>query len=141
MSKEIELKHSFKYHYNNDEVEAKFITIAPFTMKQMHHVAPVKEIVMKALSKLAQSVDTSEVEVKAAQKDAEDIDSSGLIMVIAMNCGEGDLGRLYLYMKKLLTSGVAYIDGSEKLTGTYIDDLNPSDFENICGEYIGNFIT
>lgn len=147
--KEVELKHPFKYHYNGGEEDAKWITISAFTMKQLDKVAPVKEIAMKAMGKLVDNIDISAEDIeeakqakKEAKEDAENMDSQGLITVIAMNCGEGDLAKFYEHMKKLLTCGVAYINGSDvKLSGNYINDLNPSDFENLCGEYIGNFIT
>ena len=141
---DVELKHGFKYHFQNDEVEAKFITISAYTMKHMSMVAPVKEIVMKAMGKLVEGVELTadDVEAAKAKDDVSNIDSTGLMTVIAMNCGEGDLGKLMTYMEKLLGSGVAYIDGSDvKLNGTWIPSLNPTDFENLCGEYIGNFIT
>ncbi len=147
---DIELKHGFKYHHESEEVEAKFITISAFTMKQMSMVAPVKEIVMKSMAKLVEGVTLSAADVEEAEAsklkakaedDSKSVDSNGLMSIVAMNCGEGDLGKLFVYMGKLLTSGVAYIDGSDtKLSGTYINDLNPADFENLCGEYIGNFI-
>ena len=153
---DIELKHGFKYHYANDEHEAKFITISAFTMKQMSMVAPIKEIVMKAMGRYAERADLSatdlaemedaakvakaEAEAKK-EEDSKKMSSEQMMTIIAMNCGEGDLGKLWAYMQKLLTSGVAYIDASDtKFSGTYINDLNPADFENLCGEYIGNFI-
>jgi len=143
---DIELKHGFKYHHDNEEVEAKFITISAFTMKQMGMVAPVKEIVMKAMGRLVEGIQLSESDVEAAKakakKETEKVDADELMAVISMNCGEGDLAKLFAYMQKLLTSGVAYIDASDtKFTGIHINDLNPEDFENLCGEYIGNFIT
>lgn len=141
---DVELKHGFKYHYQNDEVEAKFITISAFTMKQMSMVAPVKEIVMKAMGELVKGVEVSasDIEAAKAKDDTESVDSSGLMTIVAMNCGEGDLGKLFVCMEKLLSSGVAYIDGGDvKLNGTWLPSMNPADFENLCGEYIGNFIT
>ena len=150
---DFELKHGFKYHSNSggvrEEVEAKFITISAFNMKQMDKVAPVKEIVMKALGKLIQNIDISAEDAEAAKiardqakEDAENVDSGELMTIIAMHCEEGDLLKLHLHMRKLLTCGVAYIDASDvKLTDTWIDLMNPSDFDALCGEYIGNFIT
>ena len=146
-----ELGDGFKYHYNKDEVDAKFITISAFTMKQMHLVAPVKEIYMKSLGKLVAGVELTPAEIEAAKAEAEakakagieeDKGHSGIMTIIAMNCQDGDLAKLYGYMKQLLTSGVAYIDASDvKFNGTYIEMVTPADFEKLCGEYIGNFIT
>lgn len=150
---DFELKDSFKYEYKPDgspatQAEAKFITISAFNMKQMAQVAPVKEIVMKALGKLVAGIDISAEDAEAAKlareqakEDAENVDSGELMTIIAMHCGEGDLLKLHLYMRKLLTCGVAQIDAQAKLIDTFIDRMSPSDFDALCGEYIGNFIT
>ena len=149
---DFELKHGFKYHTKanggNEEVEAKFIKISAFSMKQMDKVAPVKEIVMKALGKLVESIDISAEDAEAAKvareqakEEAENVDSGEMMTIIAMHCGEGDLLKLHLYMRKLLSCGVAYIDAEVKLIDTWIDKMNPADFDALCGEYIGNFIT
>ena len=159
-SVDINLKTGFKYHHQSpgepaQEVTAKFITIRAFSMKEMHHVAPIKEIVMKCYGRAFKDSDITEDDVKEAAEaksqtsdgisediDPESIDASQIIAIISMNCDEGDLGKLWVYMSKLLTSGVAYIDSSTvKLSGTWINKLDPPDFENLCGEYIGNFIT
>lgn len=148
---DIELKHGFKYHHDNEEVEAKFITISAFTMKQMGMVAPVKEIVMKAQGNWASNVDISIAEIEEAEaaekaksdaeEEAKSVDSKQMMAIIAMNCEAGDLPKFYAYMQKLLTCGVAYIDASNvKFSGVHINDINPEDFENLCGEYVGNFI-
>ena len=117
-------------------------------MKQMDKVAPVKEIVMKALGKLVSSIDITAEDAEAAKEareqakeDAENVDSGEMMTIIAMNCGDGDLLKLHLHMRKLLACGVAYIDADVKLNDTWLDLMNPGDFDALCGEYIGNFIT
>lgn len=145
---DIPLESPIKYHYKNDEVEAKFITLSPFSMKHMDMVAPIREIVTKAISRLVESTSITaddaaqaKAEKEAKQEAGEKVDSSGLMSVIMSNCAEGDLLKLYLHMKKLLTSGVAYIDASDvKFSGIHVDELDPADFDTLCGEYIGNFI-
>jgi len=150
---EFELKHGFKYEYKPDNspgqsAEAKSITISAFNMKQMDKVAPVKEIVMKALGRLVASIDISSEDAEAAKlareqakEDAENVDSGEMMTIVAMHCGEGDLLKLHLYMRKLLTCGVAQVDAQVPLTPHLIDRMVPSDFDALCGEYIGNFIT
>ena len=152
IEKNVDLKHPFKYHAKKEgggtePAEAKFITIKAFTMKHIESIAPLKEIVMKALGAYAKEMEFSSEDVEESQENSESddpavIESKQMMAIIQMYCGEGDLAKLYVYMKQLLTSGVAYIDGDgSKLNGKYIEELNFSDFENICGEYIGNFIT
>jgi hypothetical protein len=147
-AKDVELDSGFHYHEKDGgEVKAKFIRIAPFAMKHMDYVAPVKEMILQALNRLAEDAQLNEDEVEQAKakanakKETEDVDGRGIMTIFMMNCKEGDTGKLFAYMKKLLTSGVAYIDGETKFSGTYIDDITPKDFEKLCGEYIGNFIT
>ena len=147
MSVDIELEDGFKYHYKGDEVDAKFIRIAPYSMKQMEKVAPIQEIVNHALANMSDGMDAdTKQDLADKQEDApkkeevEAIDGSMFITWVSMYGNEGDLKKLYAYFKVFLISGVCYIDGEEKLTGTYIESLTPSDFKKVAGEYYGNFM-
>lgn len=146
---DVPLKHGFPYHYKGEEEVAKFVTLSAFNMKQLEKAAPVKEIVIKAFGRYADAAQLTatqlaEAEDVAQQKaDAEPgkIPPDQVMAIVSMYCADGDLPKLYVYVRQLLVSGVAYIDGTDvKLNGTYIDDLNPADFDELCGAYIGNFI-
>ena len=153
--KDIQLETRFKYHANREgggteEAEAIFISIEAFTMKHIESIAPIKEIVMKAMGGFAKAAEYSASDIEDSQEQASDepkdaaiIPSKEMMAIIQMHCGEGDLVKLYAHMKELLTSKipVAYIDGDGcKLNGNNIEKLSFADFENLCGEYIGNFI-
>jgi len=143
---QIDLAHHFNYQDSKRQsVEAQFITMIAFSMKELDKVAPVEEITMRAMAKLAESIDIKAEDVEEAREKAKDdankSDSGQLLSVIAMYCNEGDLQKLYAHMKVLLTCGIASIDDDTPLNGNWINKLSPSDFKNLCGEYIGNFIT
>ena len=149
---DIALKHRFKYHSSQGgEETAKFIRIKAFNMKQMHLADPVKEIAMKAYHRLGEKNALSDLDVEEVKElkdktkknqamNPDEMEGVDMVNAISMFGDEGDLGKFHGHMRKLLTSGVAYIDGSTKLTGTYIDDFNTQDFDNLCGQYLGNFI-
>lgn len=152
--KDVILKHPFSYHAKKEgggtePAEAKLITIKAFSMKQMDKALPVKEIVMRSFSKMGKEAnlsadDVEEAKEKGKEKSEADTidDAKGMMSVISMYCEEGDLLKLHIHMKKLLTCGVANIDGDgATLNGSSIESMNPDDFDQLCGEYIGNFIT
>ena len=148
--KQVNLEHPFQYHAKKESggtelAEAKFITIKAFSMKQMDKVLPVKEIVMRCFSKMGKESGVTEDSLKELKDNTDPdatMDADGMMSAISMYCDEGDLLKLHLHLKKLLTCGVATIDGDgATLNGASIDDMNPADFDMLCGEYIGNFIT
>jgi len=150
---DFEIQHPFQYEYqpkgeSGRAVEAKTIRLSAFTMKQMDKVLPVKEIVMKALGKLIANIDITAEDAEEAKekreqakKDAENVDSGEFMTIMAMHCDSGDLLKLHLHMKALLSCGVAYVNQEAELKNNLIDRMDPSDFDALCGEYIGNFIT
>jgi len=162
MDVELDCSDNLKYHDNGGDVKAKFVTISAFSMRQLDTADMVEALIKKALGKVADSMTleqqaAAQVEALEAQKaldqkkaDAEKegkelapdkIDGNTYISYIAMYGDGDDLKKFHLHMKKLLTSGVAYLDaGTQKLDGSLIDLMNPKDFKKLCAEYIGNFI-
>lgn len=148
---DVQLNDGFEYQFNNEMVTAKFITIVGFSMRHMDKAAPVKEIAMQAIKSFTDGVDNevlSEVTEAQKQKSDEDkakkseiADGKEMMSLIYMHCKEGDAAKLLVYMKKLLTSGVCSIDDETAFNGNHVDSLSFGDFEKLCGEYIGNFIT
>jgi hypothetical protein len=155
---DIKLDKSFKYHHNkdgaNEEAEAQFIRISEFSMRNMDKVAPVKEIVMKALARLGDSAtdeakaDAVAIEGQIVNEDGDvetkDVavieDGRGMLSTVYMFCDDGKAKVAVAYLIELLVSGVAYVDGSTQLNKAHINSMSPKDFENLAGSYIGNFI-
>lgn len=154
MSVDVVLKDGFKYEFQGEDVTAKFIRIASFSMKQLDKADPVREIYSHAMANMQMKLSEEEkAEIEEAQETAanktpekeqklEVADGKALLALFRMHCDKGDASRMSLYMKALLTCGVAYIDGESehKLHNGNIDDMTPSDFDKLAGEYLGNFI-
>jgi len=160
MSVDVILDDGFKYHFNGEDVTAKLIRIAPFSMKQLDKADPIREIYSHSMANMQMRLTEEEkAEIEKAQEIAADkaekadkkeekekklevADGKALLSLFRMHCDKGDASRMSLYMKALLTSGVAYIDGENdhKLNGANIDDMTPGDFDKLAGEYLGNFI-
>lgn len=165
---DFELSVGFEYQHNGQLFESKFIKATAFTMRQLDKAAPVKEIVLKAMQRFSNSMseDVQEEinEIAARQKENKQekkkkkkkmgspegepdeslgdvTDGKEMMAIIGMNCDKGDLVKLWLYMEKLLCSGICSIDDEAAFNGSHVKDLDPGDFEKLCGEYIGNFIT
>lgn len=156
-SYDIELTTGFSYHQNNTEVDAKFVRISGHTMKHIMKIAPIKELVMQALNNMIQGMNSDDLKENQSEKESnevgnedgnedgdnnpEKVDGSAFMTMFMMNCKEGHTLKLIDGMTKLLVSGVAYLDGEVKLQNHHIGQMTPKDFETLCGEYIGNFIS
>jgi len=157
MSVDVTLDDGFQYQFQGEDVTAKFIRIAPFSMKQLDKADPVREIYSHSMANMERKLsdeEKAEIEkaqeiaaekAKKAEKEEEKLevaDGKALLALFRMHCDKGDASRMSLYMKALLTSGVAYIDGENdhKLNGSNINDMTPGDFDKLAGEYLGNFI-
>lgn len=109
-----------------------FVTIMPPTSKNMTECAALKQAFFRALPKDGQ------VE---AESDGDDAELTGdAIMTLITMSKEVELGSVLLTAKELLTSGVAMVEGEEKLTKPLFDKLSQDDVEALTGEYLVNFI-
>lgn len=151
MSVDVILEDGFKYQFGDEDTTATFIRIAPFSMKQLHKADPIREIYSHAVANMTKALGEEDkaAAIEAAEeakpedgKKSEFEDGKALLAMFRMYCDKGDASRMSLYMKELLTSGVAYIDGENdhKLNKATIDDMTPADFDILAGEYLGNFI-
>lgn len=127
-----ELTQTIKYAHKGDQVEASFVTLNAPSSKNMTECAYLKQAFFRALPK-----DQGDTE-SATGKEAE-IDADAVMMIIAMS-PDVDLAKVMISSKKLLTSGVALVDGEEKLTVPIADQLSNDDLEKMTGEYLANFI-
>ena len=146
---DVELNDGFDYQHSGDLKTAQWITISAYTMRQMDTVAPIKEVVMKCFSKLANDhkeemleKSSDESEDKEDKEDKKEHMKNGkeMMALFYMYCDKGDMVKFLLHMKKLLSSKICSIDGEVAFKTDHIEKMTPADFEKLCGEYVGNFI-
>lgn len=123
-----ELDHPFQYSHKGDQSEASFVRLVAPTSKHSKECAVLKQAFFVAIPKDAKGDDQKDVKVTG-----EDV----LSMIAASK--DVDLGEVYAVARKLFTTGVAFVDGEEKLTTHLVDRMDQSDFECMLGEYLVNF--
>jgi hypothetical protein len=130
-----ELKQSFGYAKNGDTQEASFITLIAPNFKQMPHMTPIKQAFMSAISEITETTSTSET---ASESEPGDINGAQVMQL--MHRWSGDLTKVFLHAQELFKSGAALVDGQERLTVPLMEKMGLTDFENMVGAYIANFI-
>jgi len=116
------------------ELEAgTFVTLAAPTSRNMTECATLKQAFFRALPK------TGEVEAEDSGQGDAVINGEAIMTLITMS-KDVELGSVLLTAKELLTSGVALVEGEEKLTKPLFDKLSQDDMELLVGEYLANFI-
>ncbi len=132
-STEYHLKEPFEYAFQGDTRKAKFILLNLFSGKQMSQAANVKQICLRAFQSFA---DKAEPDAKPT-----DVKLTGTEVMQAIYLSTEDANKFLLYMTELLTTkGIALIDGEQHLTKPLIELMSMQDVENVCGEYVLNFI-
>jgi len=129
-----ELKDSLEYASKGEKQPATFIEIVAPSFKQMGSFTPIKQALTAALSEVTEGLDVNPVD----DKDPEPI--TGPQVMQLMHRGSGDMTKVMLHAQQLFKSGVALIDGEEKLTIPLMDSMSLRDFEGLLGEYVANFI-
>lgn len=128
----------FEYAFKGDLRQAEFITLTPPTMKQHHQAAALKQSIMRTISSFnSDSDDDENASEEGKSKEDEKITSKMIIQIIYG--GSVEVNVIWGQVRELLRTGVALIDGEEKLTIPLMDKMHPDDFENLAGEYIANF--
>lgn len=129
------LETPFQYAKGGQMTDAEFITCTAPTSKMMRVCAELRQAFFRAAASNAddsESRDPSEADIDAIQ-------GSEVLIAIA-NSTVVELADVMENAKKLLSSGVAMIDGEVKLTGTIIDKMSIDDFDELAGQYLVNFI-
>lgn len=138
MKKEIivELTNKFPYSHKGMPVEAaEFIALFPPTSKHMDHIAYLKQCFYRSIP-----TDTNGSEEIGSKKDEDkEIDGSSLLQLMMMS-DKVEIKNVFLTAKELFCSGIAMVDGQEKLTKTLLDLVDLDDFEKMVGDYLANFI-
>ena len=84
--------------------------------------------------------DTATAEApEAADGDAEnDLTATGVLQLLYRS--SSDMVKTLLHAEQLFKSGIALVDGEEKLTTPVMEKMQGDDFENLLGAYVANFI-
>lgn len=129
-----ELEQSFEYASKGEQCTASFITLTAPTSRNMKECAELKQAFFRALPKtpLQDSVEVPE-------DNADELDGAGVMLLIAMS-RDVELSVVLCTARELFSTGIAKVDGEEKLTKTLLDKMNQDDLEAMTGDYLANFI-
>lgn len=123
----------FDYAHKGEQVAASWIELKPPTSKNMTQCAALKQAFYRALP------DDGEVKDETADKENIEINGDD-IMSLIIRSKDVELITVLLHARELFTSGLALVDGEEKLTKPLLDMMSNDDVENMTGEYLANFI-
>lgn len=132
-----ELKVPFDYAYLGETTKANFITLKAPSGKTPYR-AELKQCFFRALNNDTNAT-VNTVSVDSDDKKQEIPSGSEIVQLICMS-RHVELSVFLEYGKKLLTSGVALIDGETKLTKLLIESMDPDELEEMLGDYMANFI-
>lgn len=129
---QFELSSPMKYDSGGEKVEGKFITLLAPTKKQMENNIALKEAFFSAVKNIDDG---------SGGKPSEDAteNPSGQDIIDMMYMGGVNMHKVLLSAIELFKSGVAKVEGTEKLTQPLIDKMSQDDLESMTGEYIVNF--
>lgn len=129
-----ELKTPFKYAKSGEQLEAMFITLKAPTSKNIKENSFLKQAFFRSLPKQNISQDNEQNQIE----DNIEITGSEIIAMITMS-DNVELITILLTAKELFSSGIALVDGEEKLTKPLIDKITQDDLEDMVGSYMANF--
>ena len=134
-----ELKVSFKYAHPDGESDANLIRMYPPKLKNIKHIAPLKQAFMQAVVEVSrQSNSTSDS--SSVDSDKEDT-RTGSDVIAAIEASNVDMGKmLEQFQTLILRSDLFKIDGEVKITDVLLSRISIEDFYEMLGEYMINFI-
>ncbi len=133
---EVVLTSLVKYSHAGESLEATSVLLIAPSANQLKNTVSLKQYFFQAITSMD---DGKEGDDKAKAK-AKDIEMDGGAVMSMMYMSKIDMNDLFDDAKKLLTSGVAKLDGKEPLTDALIEKISVNDYEKIVGEYLVNFI-
>ena len=134
---QFDLDTPFNYAYKGDEQAAEFITLKAPTSRNRSTQAKLKQAFFRALPKDESSRD--EIKEESSQDSSDELTGAQIMTLIAMS-KDVELGEVIIIATEIFTSGVALVEGEEKLTRTLLDLMGYDDLERMTGEYMANFI-
>lgn len=124
-----------EYAYKGDMQEGTFITVKAPTSKHMDDCADLKQAFFQSLP----TDKDGAAEADDATSDTKDKLTGEAIMTLISMSPKVKLKDVLHTAKRLFTSGLAKIEGEEKLTTKLIDDMDQDDLEAMTGEFLLNF--
>jgi hypothetical protein len=134
------LKHPIKYANKGDHVEASFIELKAPTTKNLKECGFLKQAFFQTINSSSKGATITEADIEVAKEQKDENFSGAEIMMLLSGSSEIKFSAVLATAKELFTSGVAQIDGEEKLTKPISDIMSLEDFEDMTGEYLANFI-
>jgi hypothetical protein len=120
----------FEYAHKGQAATASFIQLSAPTARNSPECSALKQAFFRAAK--ASGATTKESEEVTTPTGAE------VIMALAMS-QDVDLPEVLVVGRRLLTSGIALVDGEEKLTAALLDKMSDEDFQNLLGEFLVAF--
>lgn len=127
---------SFHYDHKGERVDAQYVLCTAPTSKHRKECAFLKQAFWRSLKDAPEGDEDSKTGAATPKKDK--IEPEDVLILLAMS-GNVDFGEALEVARRLLTGGVALVDGEEKLNGPLIDRLSNDDFERLIGEYLAFF--
>lgn len=124
------LQRKLPYAKGGQMIEGEFIACTAPSSRNMAECAFLKQAFFRALPKGEGG--------EASASEAE-ITGEGIMMLITIS-PDVELAQVLITARELLSSGVAMVDGEQKLTKPLIDAMGPDDLEGLAGDYLANFI-
>ena len=134
-----ELQDPFEYAHKGDVIKATFIEIVAPGFDQMQDFVIIKQALLAAVTEIQEQPDA---EADKAEEKVEDDSNplTGATIMQLLYMGKGELPPVMKAAKRLLTDGVASVEGVEKLTVPLLKKMSMRDFEGLVGAYLANFI-
>lgn len=134
-----ELKTKFEYSFKGEMREASFISLRAPTMKEHNLASKLKQSIYNLIKNETQENDTQEKKTEKSTDDDAEI-TAELILMMMFASNNIDINVVFEQAKELFGSGLALIDGEQKLNNPLVQKMSIDDFQNLIGEYIVNFI-
>ena len=128
-----ELSQGFPYSSEGEQLEASFIEITAPSAKHSKECAILKQAFFRSLP------DASPDDVLDTDDANPEISGPEVMTLLAMSPNV-ELSDVLDTGKRLLSGGVARVDGRAKLSMNLLETMHQDDFEMLLGDYIANFI-
>jgi hypothetical protein len=128
------LKKPISYTSKGQPVEAVSVDLFEPSAKHIQLCGILKQEFHKAAAYFQDKATDS------TEQGSDDVDI-GAEEVMGMMYGAAtcDMNKVFVTAKELLTSGLALVDGEEKLTKVLYDKLDIEDAEGLIGSFLANF--
>lgn len=131
------LEEPFEYAHRGEQVTAEFVILKAPTSRHSKECAVLRQAFYVASLQYAERVGGG-VEKEVKEAEGADLSPSEVLDFISA-CPDVDLGKVFEVSKKLFVSGLALLDGEERVTTGLMDKLSQADFEAMVGKYLRNF--